>query len=95
MVRKSTNMQLLYKRLLFVLGMSCNVTLNYSFVSRNCPPVPFPAGTQLYLDARIKTVVSKKVKQGFELALETIDVRKIFFFFFFFFFFFAFSPSFF
>ena len=69
-VRKSTNMDLLYKRLMFVLGLECNVKLNYTFLEYNCPAVPFPPDCELKLDARVKTLVASKVKEGFELALK-------------------------
>lgn len=69
-VRSSTNMELLYKRLLFVLGLECDVKLSYSFLSQNSPAVPFPPNCLFKLDARVKTVVASQIRSGFSTALK-------------------------
>jgi hypothetical protein len=64
LVRSQTNLQLLYTRLLFVLGLECSTKLSYSFLDENPPAVPFPDTCKLVISARIKSVVASTVKSG-------------------------------
>jgi len=76
-VRSQTNLQLLYMRLLFVLGLECSTKLSYSFLHENPPSVPFSGSCKLVISARIKSVIASTVKTGLLKAVrEGATVRE-------------------